>query len=68
MADTNYLYPARWGWINYEDNFNVARENVFNRGRPILLTLFNVILVAVATHCDHLNDTAARALIMTRNL
>ena len=18
VADTNYLYPARWGWINYE--------------------------------------------------
>ena len=18
VADTNYLYPARWGWINYK--------------------------------------------------
>ena len=18
LADTNYLYPARWGWINYK--------------------------------------------------
>ena len=20
VVDTNYLYPARWGWINYEND------------------------------------------------
>ena len=40
VADTNYLYPARWGWINYihipyMKQFHVyilITNNEFNRG------------------------------------
>ena len=31
VADTNYLYPARWGWINnlYHGNLDFTQKNVF---------------------------------------
>ena len=24
VADTNYLYPARWGWINYKNYTTIS--------------------------------------------
>ena len=27
VADTNYLYPARWGWINFSHQMNITVGN-----------------------------------------